>query len=118
MFSRKLVRVGLFLVLTIPAISFSKKPAVQVMEVKAGVSAAESVMPRTVQASLGPVDPHAIVGGGGTTSGSTFVLDGTIGQSPAASPMSGGSFGLTSGFWPSVGQAAVPKKRRGQITSQ
>ncbi|MCG3128469.1 MAG: hypothetical protein CHACPFDD_03358 [Phycisphaerae bacterium] len=45
---------------------------------------------------------YTIDGGGGTSSGGTFVLSGTIGQpdanSPAA-PMTGGTFELVGGFW-------------------
>ena len=42
---------------------------------------------------------HTIDGGGGTSSGGSFELSGTIGQHDAGGPMTGGSFSLTGGFW-------------------
>ena len=42
---------------------------------------------------------HTIDGGGGTSSGGTFELSGTIGQHDAGGLMTGGSFSLTGGFW-------------------
>ncbi len=46
------------------------------------------------------IDWFAIAGGGGTSTGSVFSVNGTIGQ-PAAtgSPMTGGNYSLTGGFW-------------------
>ncbi|HEY4414368.1 MAG TPA: hypothetical protein VGO57_01655 [Verrucomicrobiae bacterium] len=42
---------------------------------------------------------HQIPGGGGTSSGGSFTLSGSIGQHDAGSTMSGGSYQLTGGFW-------------------
>jgi hypothetical protein len=39
------------------------------------------------------------IGGGGYSTGSTFELDGTIGQHDAGAVMTGGGFELTGGFW-------------------
>ena len=44
---------------------------------------------------------HTVDGGGGTSSGGTFVLRGTIGQ-PDAGDLVGGSFTLAGGFWQTV----------------
>jgi hypothetical protein len=44
------------------------------------------------------VDQFSIDGGGGTSSGGTFSVTGTVGQ-PDAGEMSGGSFGVEGGFW-------------------
>ena len=41
---------------------------------------------------------YTIDGGGGSSSGGVFVVNGTIGQ-PDAGAMSGGSFQLAGGFW-------------------
>lgn len=41
---------------------------------------------------------YTIDGGGGTSSGGVFVVNGTVGQ-PDAGVMSGGSFQLSGGFW-------------------
>jgi hypothetical protein len=42
---------------------------------------------------------YTIDGGGGTSSGGTFSLAGTIGQPDAGPTMTGGSFSLAGGFW-------------------
>lgn len=47
------------------------------------------------------LDWNTIDGGGGTSSGGSFTLSGTIGQ-PDAGTMTGGSFELTGGFWGGV----------------
>jgi hypothetical protein len=41
-----------------------------------------------------------IDGGGGTSSGGTFSLSGTIGQPDAGAAISGGTFTVLGGFWP------------------
>ncbi len=46
-----------------------------------------------------------IDGGGGTSAGGAYTLSGTIGQHDASTPMTGGNYTLTGGFWP--GAAAV-----------
>lgn len=46
------------------------------------------------------IDWHTIDGGGGTSAGGSFSLNGTIGQPDAsAQPMTGGNFSLAGGFW-------------------
>lgn len=49
------------------------------------------------------VERSVIAGGGGTSSGGTFTIQGTIGQSDAdpLQPSSGGNFSVTGGFWAS-----------------
>jgi hypothetical protein len=47
-----------------------------------------------------------VAGGGGTCSGGSYLLSGTVGQADAGGPMSGGSYSLTGGFW--AFGAAVP----------
>jgi len=42
---------------------------------------------------------YTIDGGGGTSSGGTFTLSGTIGQPDAGAAMTGGTFTLNGGFW-------------------
>lgn len=48
--------------------------------------------------------------GGGTASGGTFVIEGTIGQPDAdpLQPSSGGSYGVTGGYWPGLQPGATP----------
>ncbi|HRP61935.1 MAG TPA: hypothetical protein PK400_01430 [Phycisphaerales bacterium] len=50
---------------------------------------------------------HTIDGGGGTSTGASFELSGTIGQ-PDAGVMSGGGFELAGGFWAGAGTATTP----------
>lgn len=50
------------------------------------------------------LDWHTVDGGGGTSTGGTYSLSGTIGQ-PDAGVMSGGTFSLVGGFWGGVGGA-------------
>ncbi|MFG0307351.1 MAG: GC-type dockerin domain-anchored protein [Phycisphaerales bacterium JB040] len=45
---------------------------------------------------------YTIDGGGGTSSGGTYSLSGTIGQPDAAPPISGGTYTVEPGFWPGV----------------
>jgi hypothetical protein len=50
-----------------------------------------------------------IAGGGGTSTGGSFSLSGTIGQPDAGGPMTGGTFSLVGGFWAgSAGGGAQP----------
>ena len=46
-------------------------------------------------------------GGGGSSSGGTFSMEGTIGQADAHSAAVGGTFAITSGYWV-IGIIAVP----------
>jgi hypothetical protein len=43
---------------------------------------------------------NTVDGGGGTSTGGTFTLSGTIGQPDASGPLTGGTFSLSGGFWP------------------
>lgn len=45
------------------------------------------------------VDWYKIAGGGGTSTGGTYQLSGTIGQPDASGAMSGGNFSVSGGFW-------------------
>jgi len=45
------------------------------------------------------IDWYKVAGGGGTSTGGTYQVSGTIGQADAGAPMSGGQYSLTSGFW-------------------
>jgi hypothetical protein len=45
------------------------------------------------------IDWHKIAGGGGTSTGGTYSIGGTIGQHDARSAMAGGSYSMTGGFW-------------------
>lgn len=48
------------------------------------------------------IDWHTIDGGGGTSAGGGFSVNGTIGQPDAGASLAGGGFSLAGGFWPAV----------------
>jgi hypothetical protein len=45
------------------------------------------------------IDWYKIAGGGGTSTGGTYAVTGTIGQPDASGAMTGGNYSLTGGFW-------------------
>ena len=45
------------------------------------------------------IDWYKVSGGGGTSTGGTYQVSGTIGQHDAGGPMTGGNYSLTGGFW-------------------
>jgi hypothetical protein len=53
------------------------------------------------------VESFTVDGGGGTSTGGTYTLSGTIGQ-PDAGRLRGGSFTLEGGFWAVVSEVVVP----------
>ena len=55
--------------------------------------------PFAVQAQSYSIDWYKTAGGGGTSTGGTYQVSGTIGQPDAGGPMTGGNFSLTGGFW-------------------
>ena len=55
--------------------------------------------PAPLRAQSFAINWHTIDGGGGASSGGPFSLRGTIGQPDAGSPMTGGGFALSGGFW-------------------
>jgi hypothetical protein len=57
------------------------------------------LQPSTVSAQQYSIDWYKIAGGGGTSTGATYQVSGTIGQHDASGPMIGGNYSLTGGFW-------------------
>src|SRR2546430_1488715 len=45
------------------------------------------------------IDWYKIAGGGGTSTGATYQVTGTIGQPDAGATMAGGNYSVTGGFW-------------------
>ena len=45
------------------------------------------------------IDWYKVSGGGGTSTGGTYQVSGTIGQPDAGGPMTGGGYSLAGGFW-------------------
>ena len=55
------------------------------------------------------IDWFTIDGGGGTSTGGVYSVSGTIGQPDAnATPMTGGNFSLTGGFWSLLSVVLTP----------
>src|SRR5208337_1732164 len=54
------------------------------------------------------IDWYKIAGGGGTSTGGTYAVSGTIGQQDAGGPMTGGSYSLTGGFWALISVVQTP----------
>jgi hypothetical protein len=54
------------------------------------------------------IDWYKIAGGGGTSTGGTYSLSGTIGQPDASGTMTGGSYSLTGGFWSIIAVVQSP----------
>jgi len=54
------------------------------------------------------VDWYKIAGGGGTSTGGTYQVNGTIGQPDASLAMSGGSYSVTGGFWSLISVVQMP----------
>src|ERR1700691_3272161 len=62
--------------------------------------AAVLLLPASVRAQSYYIDWYKISGGGGTSTGGSYSLSGTIGQPDASGPMyGGGQYSLTGGFW-------------------
>jgi hypothetical protein len=54
------------------------------------------------------VDWYKIAGGGGTSTGGTYQVSGTIGQPDAGGAMSGGNYSVTGGFWSIISVVQMP----------
>jgi hypothetical protein len=54
------------------------------------------------------MDWHKIAGGGGTSTGGTYQVNGTIGQPDASGAMSGGNYSVTGGFWSLINVVQTP----------
>jgi len=53
----------------------------------------------TAHAQSYSIDWYKIAGGGGTSTGGTYQVSGTIGQPDASGAVTGGNYSLTGGFW-------------------
>ena len=54
------------------------------------------------------VDWYTIAAGGGTSTGGTYAVSGTIGQPDASGAMSGGKDSVTGGFWSLINVVQMP----------
>src|SRR5438105_13370401 len=70
------------------------------------VAATLSLLPSGARGQSYAIDWYTIDGGGGTSSGGSFTLSGTIGQ-PDVATLSGGNYTLQGGFWPGIVVPAI-----------
>ena len=61
-----------------------------------------------VHAQSYSVDWYKVAGGGGTSTGGTYTVSGTIGQHDASGAMSGGNYSVTGGFWSLINVVQTP----------
>ena len=54
------------------------------------------------------VDWYKVAGGGGTSTGGTYEVSGTIGQQDASGTMSGGNYSITGGYWAMINVVQTP----------
>ena len=54
------------------------------------------------------VDWYKVAGGGGTSTGGSYSVSGTIGQPDASAPMTGGNYSITGGYWALVNVVQTP----------
>ena len=54
------------------------------------------------------IDWYKVAGGGGTSTGGTYSVAGTIGQPDASGAMTGGSYSVTGGFWSLISVLQTP----------
>src|SRR5437899_5103310 len=56
------------------------------------------------------IQKSVIAGGGDRSTGGSFIVDGTIGQTVAGTQSTGGTFSLQSGFWPGASAITAPRR--------
>jgi hypothetical protein len=54
------------------------------------------------------IDWYKVAGGGGTSTGGTYQVSGTIGQPDASGAMTGGNYSVTGGFWGIIAAVQTP----------
>jgi len=72
------------------------------------MACAALLLPVAAMAQTYSIDWYKISGGGGTSTGGTYQVSGTIGQHDAGGPMTGGSYSLTGGFWSLISVVQTP----------
>jgi hypothetical protein len=62
----------------------------------------------TAHAQTYTIDWYKIAGGGGTSTGGTYQVTGTIGQPDASGALTGGGYSVTGGFWSIISVVQTP----------
>jgi hypothetical protein len=73
-----------------------------------GLFALAWTVPPPAAAQSLSMDWYKVSGGGGTSTGATYAVSGTVGQHDAGGPMTGGNFSLTGGFWSLITAVQTP----------
>ena len=63
---------------------------------------------QTASAQSYAIDWFKIAGGGGTSTGGSFSISGTIGQHEASGALTGGNYSVTGGYWALVNVVQTP----------
>src|SRR5579859_151665 len=66
---------------------------------KIAILLAGLLLPAVGQTQSYSIDWYKVSGGGGTSTGGVFSVNGTIGQHDAGQVLAGGDFSITGGFW-------------------
>ncbi len=66
------------------------------------------LLPVLASAQNYSINWYKVAGGGGTSSGGTYQISGTIGQHDAGGPMTGGNYSLIGGFWAQISVIQTP----------
>ena len=66
------------------------------------------LLSRSASAQSYTIDWYKLAGGGGTSTGGSYQVSGTIGQPDASGAMSGGSYSVTGGFWSQINVVQMP----------
>ena len=67
-----------------------------------------ALLPAACLASPYLIDWYKVAGGGGTSTGGSYSVSGTIGQHDAGARMTGGNYSLTGGFWALITVTQTP----------
>jgi len=100
------------------AVMFSVTPQGQMSQETVKTAPAPSEVRESMSGGTFTISPDVIAGGGGSSTGGQFTIEGTIGQAVAGGEITGGTYSVYSGFWTPTSSAPATNKRRGQITSQ
>ncbi|PYS64158.1 MAG: hypothetical protein DMF74_07785 [Acidobacteria bacterium] len=75
---------------------------------KSMIPAVTATPQAVIPEAIGPVDRRVIGGGGGTSTGGSFKVDGTVAEVSGSNTLSGGTFTLNGGFWNTLQITATP----------
>src|SRR5207247_8853970 len=80
--------------------------------VKSVIQPAVTATPQDVTPeAIGPVDRSVIGGGGGTSTGGSFKIEGSAAEVSASKTLSGGALTLNGGFWDTLQTTATRTRR-------